>query len=403
MKVLRSLFYSLCILMFIGCTPVQHNPNYLPNNLVVDKSIALPSTVPVAVYIPRGHLNLSYHMRNRTTVQVGRALGNAFDTVARKFFTRVQPVDTASTKQFGLLININPKWSIEDGALTLTAHYSVYNSQLEKLQEGTISHGLEPDYQDPAASYHNASVRVAQKLYVKIINTIKPSTNSMPGLASMNTIPRQLLVSMDKPVYRSTAFKISPDGHLLMRYGALDHCLITKAKIDDRDIDVSEVSSSSLLGISVLDTQQGFSKFVRFEKNADGLKLGEQIVNVSFPWKVDKPALPVLAMGNISAVGGIQGSKGVFQFSSAIKPESKGGMLINAKGNLIGIDAGFYNELNLSESGVLSKNVYFGLKVKYVQQFLDLNNIPYQLSDTANSQEATEIALANTVTIDCYQ
>lgn len=88
--------------------------------------------------------------------------------------------------------------------------------------------------------------------------------------------------------------------------------------------------------------------------------------------------------GIVSALSGVANNYSHFQTDAAIQVGNSGGPVINDESFVVGIAVAKLNtEAAYKESGTIAENVNFAIKISTVKQFLDSNNISYELSDGA--------------------
>tara|TARA_B110000858_G_C17712663_1_gene431375 strand:+ start:128 stop:1063 length:936 start_codon:yes stop_codon:yes gene_type:complete len=91
--------------------------------------------------------------------------------------------------------------------------------------------------------------------------------------------------------------------------------------------------------------------------------------------------------GIVSSLSGIANNYSQFQIDASIQVGNSGGPILN-KETVIGVAvAKLDTEAAYKESGTIAENVNFAIKISTVRQFLDSNDIDYNLDDSLENQE----------------
>src|SRR5262245_15744622 len=114
--------------------------NAVPKGAQLPKDVKVPNDTALAIYIPTGEVKSRFYVNSLGIwAEPGKALDDARRELGQRFFTQALPVDFASDGSYGLLLTINPKWSVEKGNLQLEMHYKVLGTDAQQLLEGTRS------------------------------------------------------------------------------------------------------------------------------------------------------------------------------------------------------------------------------------------------------------------------
>ncbi|MCW8999071.1 MAG: serine protease, partial [Kangiellaceae bacterium] len=379
------------------------NPNKLPKDIKLSKGLEIPSDAALSIYIPANSLKSQFYLKYGGRVEPGNALKQALEAVSSKFFENSKLVGINKERKFGLLLDLEPEWDFKSGKTILKLKYRLYDTNMKLILEAEKEHKATISYQDPTGSFFNAATRSLQKMYVSILNKLKPTSSLYAAINDESSIPPEVLADLEKPVSSGTAFKINKDGELLTAAHVIRDCLVVKAQFEENIYPVSTKSSSDLLDIAVLKSDINSDKFLMFRKE-DKLELGEKVTTVSYPLKGLLDASPNLTVGNVSSQKALRGSLGLYQFSAPIQPGSSGGAIVSENGEVIGIVSGTLNTKSLIEKGVVPQNINFALAPKVITKFLDKNDISYQRNTKKNkSKNNNTKALESTVQLTCYQ
>jgi Do/DeqQ family serine protease len=162
---------------------------------------------------------------------------------------------------------------------------------------------------------------------------------------------------------------VSPDGvvvtntHVVKIGGAAE---IRIALADRREFDAKVVQLDEKSDIAVLRIEGGDGRFPYLEfENSDAVEVGDLVLAIGNPFGVGQ----TVTSGIVSALGrtglGINTFENFIQTDAAINPGNSGGALIDAGGNLIGINTAIF-----SRSGG-SMGIGFAIPVSTVKMVLD--------------------------------
>ncbi len=402
----KALFsIALTCLLLTSCGGATRlDANKLPKGYTLNKKLSIPSDVPLAIYLPKSVLEGSFVQKySNRRVEVGKSLISAMDTVTNKYFTKVSYFDPSSDENFGLLLDIEPKWDYKNGDIVLTFNYKVLNAQQKIIMESSTTYEGTFNYQYPNVGFYNSSLRATQQMMVKLLNKLKPTAAIYPEVATMNSVSTELLADMEKPVSSGTGFHINANGQILTAAHVIRNCLVVKAQVGEKVTNASLVQESPLLDLAVMETGKPTENYLKFRKTND-IVLGEKVTTVSYPLKGLLEASPNLTLGNISSKKALKGSLGLFQFSAPIQPGSSGGPIVSEHGDVLGVVTSTLNISSLVERGVIPQNVNFGLDTKYINKFLNKHSFEYKYnSKKLDSKNVSDATLAATVQLACYQ
>ena len=102
------------------------------------------------------------------------------------------------------------------------------------------------------------------------------------------------------------------------------------------------------------------------------MRLGSTVATVGFPNVGLQGFAPKLAQGEIAALSGAQDDARYFQISVPVQPGNSGGVLVDERGNIVGVVAAKLSaRAALSTSGALSENVNDAVKSSFLPDFLE--------------------------------
>jgi serine protease Do len=399
----------------------------------VPKGVAVPNDTALAIYIPRNDLKERFFAdRLGIWVEPGLALATARDTVGAQLFTTARAAEAGGEGSYGLLVDLDPEWSAVAGKLQLQLAYKVFAPETAAPPAAGATAQADAPAAPPAAAlsagprevlagtqtaavpigtggagggFATAALRATQAVLVDVLAKLQPSAGKFPATGSLAVLKPDLLVNREKPVSSGTAFYINSGGQLLTAAHVVDDCVLLEGQRDGRPFPVQLRSSSKLLDVAVVDSQQATDKQLVFRKDQP-LTLGESVTNVGYPLAGLLAVTPNLTRGNVSARAGLKGAAGIFQFSAPIQPGASGGPVVSDAGELLGITVGTLNAARLIQEGILPQNVNFALEARYAAMFLKQAGVPFQEVDPrtgGSMQMANDAALAAVVQLNCYQ
>ena len=110
--------------------------------------------------------------------------------------------------------------------------------------------------------------------------------------------------------------------------------------------------------------------------------------------------------GNVTALAGLGDDSRFFQISAPVQPGNSGGPLLDENGNLVGIVSSKLNFLSeIRAQGDIPQNVNFAIKASVAANFLQDNNIKFQIGEATQPMKAPDLAdaaKAFSVYIECH-
>jgi serine protease DegQ len=136
---------------------------------------------------------------------------------------------------------------------------------------------------------------------------------------------------------------VSPKGYILTNHHVVEAAdEIEVALADGKKLKARLVGSDPETDLAVLQVGNGSLPAITFG-DADGLRVGDVVLAIGNPFGVGQ----TVTMGIVSALGrnqlGINTFENFIQTDAAINPGNSGGALIDASGNLIGINTAIYS------------------------------------------------------------
>ena len=137
-------------------------------------------------------------------------------------------------------------------------------------------------------------------------------------------------------------------------------------------------------------------------RSGRGLRLGDDVVTIGYPLRGLLSYGPIVTMGIVNAMSGVNNDTSAFQMSATVQPGSSGGPIFDRSGLLVGL----VRARLTSTSAANVQNVNFGINLATVQGFLDAHSVDYGFGLPASSVAAVGDMVAaaqkSTVQIECY-
>jgi serine protease DegQ len=158
---------------------------------------------------------------------------------------------------------------------------------------------------------------------------------------------------------------VSEDGYILTNHHVVESAEeIQVALPDGRNLEAQVVGSDPETDIAVLRVKQDGLRPITFAK-PDTLRVGDMVLAVGNPFGVGQ----TVTMGIVSALGrshlGINTFENYIQTDAAINPGNSGGALVDAAGNLVGLNSAIF-----SRSGG-NLGIGFAIPVSLLRQVMD--------------------------------
>src|SRR5713101_9216022 len=145
---------------------------------------------------------------------------------------------------------------------------------------------------------------------------------------------------------------VSPKGYILTNHHVVEAAdEIEVALIDGKKLKAKAVGSDPETDIAVLQVEGGPVPAITFG-DADALRVGDVVLAIGNPFGVGQ----TVTMGIVSALGrsqlGINTFENFIQTDAAINPGNSGGALVDAAGNLVGINTAIYSQRSGGSLGI---------------------------------------------------
>ena len=124
-----------------------------------------------------------------------------------------------------------------------------------------------------------------------------------------------------------------------------------------------------------------------------GVRLGENVEAFGYPLSQVLATTGNFTTGNVTALAGLGDDSRFFQISAPVQPGNSGGPLLDENGNLVGIVSSKLNFLHeIKTQGDIPQNVNFAIKASVAANFLQDNNIKFQIGEATQTMKAPDLA-----------
>lgn len=397
-RLTAALLLLLGSLSGCGTTPV--NPGQLPSTLVIKPGVVLPLEPGIGIYLPAGAVQFTEIFRSQI-VQRGRYTREGVDAVVRHFFRTAVHRDRPTADPIRLMLDLDPKWTGEAGKMTLALAFRLYDANGQALLTGTKTETLALGATPPDVLFQNLAIKAMQQIMVQIVNTAGPQLAAATATTTVDRFPVDRLVNEESAYRLGPAFYVNGGGQLLTAASVVQDCLRIDVGTGDGRRQGRVLAQSPLLNLAVIDTGAPASGALAFA--AARPELGAAVTAVSINRSKEGAPTRGLSFGNVVGYEGAATAFGVFQFSTATRPQTLGTPLLGPEGTLIGVYSGGYSYDYLQKQGLLAANTFQGLTGELAMSFLRRHRIAFSTAAYTDKLSVVDRANAATVQVSCYQ
>ena len=222
--------------------------------------------------------------------------------------------------------------------------------QVVELRQATPS----PSLPARAASYSDA-VRKAVPSVVNIFTSKEIKTPRHPFLNDplfQQFFGDRLEEDSQRATSLGSGVIVSPKGYILTNHHVVEAAdEIEVALADGRKLKAKAVGSDLETDIAVLQVEGGSVPAITFG-DTDAMRVGDVVLAIGNPYGFGQ----TVTMGIVSALGrsqlGINTFENFIQTDAAINPGNSGGALVDAAGNLVGINTAIYSQRSGGSLGI---------------------------------------------------
>jgi uncharacterized protein len=142
-------------------------------------------------------------------------------------------------------------------------------------------------------------------------------------------------------------------------------------------------------------------------RDGRGIRAGDGVVLVGFPYSGLLTTSPNVSVGAVSALAGLHDDTRFLQISAPVQPGNSGGPLLDLSGNVIGVVVATINvPAVLKVTGSVPQNVNFAIKSSLAREFLEARHISYETSSAAAKIDTADVGdkgSHSTALVECYK
>ena len=217
---------------------------------------------------------------------------------------------------------------------------------------------------------------------------VATSTGPTPAPAPVPSAPepRQSHVGSS-----GTGIFVTGDGHVLTNAHVVKDCMEIRIRTGQGEFESGRlVAKDPTNDLALLDVN---AKPTRVAALRFGVRLGENVYAFGYPLSDVLASSGNFTLGNVTALAGLMDDSRFYQISAPIQPGNSGGPLLDENGNLIGIVSSKLNFLSeIRGAGDIPQNVNFAIKANVAANFLQDNNIKFQIGEATQPMKAPDLA-----------
>ena len=243
--------------------------------------------------------------------------------------------------------------------------------------------------------------------------TPKPaSTNRSASDAARNkeqqsaaAVPKPPLPTAPVPkiVSTGTGFFVSSEGHIVTNAHVVKDCAAVRSSSGGilQRLAIDDVSDLAILKGS--GKPNGFAQL----RGGRGVRPGDNIVVVGFPFSGQLTSDATVTTGNVSALSGPGNDRRLIQMTAPVQPGNSGGPLLGGNGTIVGVVVAKLNAIKIAKiTGDIPQNVNFAVSLGTLQSLLDANAVPYETKNDDTQMNTADIAagaIQYTLLLECWQ
>jgi serine protease Do len=188
-----------------------------------------------------------------------------------------------------------------------------------------------------------------------------------------------------------TGVYITSEGHIITNAHVVANCSEIRVGTGEGNFETARLVAKdaandlALLKVNAKPRRLGALRF--------GVRLGEHVEAFGYPLSQVLATSGNFTTGNITALAGIGDDTRFYQISAPVQPGNSGGPLLDEGGNLIGIVSSKLNFLSeIKTQGDIPENVNFAIKASVAANFLQDNNIKFEIGEATQVLSAPDLA-----------
>ena len=181
------------------------------------------------------------------------------------------------------------------------------------------------------------------------------------------------------------------EGHIVTNAHVVANCSEIRVRDGEGNFETGRLLAKdttndlALLKVNAKPTRLGALRF--------GVRLGENIKAFGYPMSQVSATSGNFTTGNVTALAGLADDTRFYQISVPIQPGNSGGPLLDENGNLVGVVSSKLSFLSeIKSQGDIPENVNFAIKTSVAANFLQYNNIKFQIGEATKLMSAPDLA-----------
>lgn len=192
--------------------------------------------------------------------------------------------------------------------------------------------------------------------------------------------------SQESDMGMGTTWKISNDGYYITNAHVVENADSLKIGFEENLSEARVISIDKKNDIAILKIKNDFNNSALPLIDNNKIELGEDISVIGYPLAFTLGDSVKVTSGDINANSGIDNDISQFQFSAPVQQGNSGGPIINSGGEVVGMVVA-----KLSGGQIQPELVNFAVKIQYIKNILEENEIDYQSSNNLNEYSTSEI------------
>ena len=173
----------------------------------------------------------------------------------------------------------------------------------------------------------------------------------------------------------------------------IDGCTEIKTRRSGTDIGRARVIAASKSDdLAALKSDTPSESFLELRVGAP-LKAAESILVFGYPLAGALSSSGNTTLGNITALTGLRDDSRYIQISAAVQPGNSGGPVLDNAGRLVAVVESKLDAIKVARAvGDIPQNVNFAIRSSTLSNFLEANQIPYEVAAKADALANTKVA-----------
>ncbi len=185
----------------------------------------------------------------------------------------------------------------------------------------------------------------------------------------------------------------------------LEKCNVISIQHGHKKIGAQIVARDSSNDLGLIQLTEPFPNIAKF-RGGKRARLGEMVVNYGYPLFGQLSSSATITEGNINNLSGMGDDSTIIQFDAPTQPGNSGGPVLDSSGNVVGVAIQTLSKKYADATGHIAQNINFAVKSNIVENFLQSNNVPFELADSTEEIKLpgiAEKAAMFTVLIGCWE